>query len=69
MERGMEGSPVVEIWIDERGNVMDVAILESAGAMLDGAVLEAVASWKFRPASVNGTPVSVRMVLQHLFRR
>jgi TonB family protein len=69
MERGMEGSPVVEIWIDETGNVMDVAILESAGAMLDGAVLEAVASWKFRPASVGGTPVSVRMVLQHLFRR
>ena len=69
LERGLEGSPVVEIWIDEKGNVMDVAILESAGAMLDGAVLEAVAGWKFTPASVNGTPVSVRMTLQHLFRR
>jgi TonB family protein len=69
LERGMEGSPVVDIWIDEKGNVMDVAILESAGAMLDGAVLEAVAGWKFTPASVNGTPVSVRMTLQHLFRR
>jgi TonB family protein len=69
LERGMEGSPVVEIWIDEKGNVMDVAILESAGAMLDGAVLEAVAGWKFTPASVDGTPVSVRMTLQHLFRR
>jgi TonB family protein len=68
-ERGMEGSPVVEIWIDEKGRVMDVAIVESAGAILDGAVLEAVASWEFRPASVRGTPVSVRMVLQHLFRR
>jgi TonB family protein len=69
LERGMEGAPVVEIWIDEKGNVMDVAILESAGAMLDGAVLEAVAAWKFTPASVNGTPVSVRMTLQHMFRR
>jgi serine/threonine-protein kinase len=69
LERGMEGSPVVEIWIDEKGNVMDVAIVESAGAMLDGAVLEAVASWKFKPAAVGGTPVSVRMLLQHLFRR
>ena len=38
LERGLEGSPVVDIWIDEKGNVMDVAILESAGAMLDGAV-------------------------------
>ena len=68
-ERGMEGSPVVELWIDEKGHVMDVAIVESAGAMLDGAVLEAVAAWTFRPATVKGTPVSVRMTLQHLFRR
>ena len=68
-ERGMEGSPVVDIWIDEKGNVMDVAIIESAGAMLDGAVLEAVAGWKFRPATVGGTAVSVRLTLQHLFRR
>jgi TonB family protein len=67
-ERGMEGSPVVDIWIDEKGNVMDVAIVESAGAMLDGAVLEAVAGWKFRPAAVGGTAVSVRMTLQHLVR-
>jgi TonB family protein len=69
LERGLEGSPVVEIWIDEKGNVMDVAILESAGAMLDGAVLEAVAGWKFTPATVAETPVSMRMTLQHLFRR
>ncbi|HEV7502578.1 MAG TPA: TonB family protein, partial [Vicinamibacteria bacterium] len=62
-ERGMEGSPVVDIWVDEKGNVMDVAIVESAGAMLDGAVLEAVAGWKFRPATVGGTAVSVRMTL------
>jgi TonB family protein len=68
-ERGMEGSPVVDIWIDEKGNVMDVAIIESTGAMLDGAVLEAVAAWKFRPATIGGTTVSVRMTLQHLFRR
>jgi len=69
LERGMEGAPVVEIWIDENGHVMDVAIVESAGAMLDAAVLEAVTAWRFRPASVNGTPVSVRLTLQHLFRR
>lgn len=69
LERGMEGAPVVEIWIDEKGHVMDVAILESAGAMLDGAVLEAVAGWRFEPATVEGTPVSVRITLQHLFRR
>jgi TonB family protein len=68
-ERGMEGSPVVEIWIDERGQVNDVAIVESAGGLLDGAVLEAVAGWRFSPATLQGVPVSVRLTLQHLFRR
>jgi TonB family protein len=68
-ERGVEGTPVVELWIDEKGNVIDVAIVESAGAMLDGAVLEAVTSWRFSPATVQGVPVSVRLTLEHLFRR
>jgi TonB family protein len=68
-ERGMEGSPVVEIWIDEKGNVNDVAIVESAGGLLDGALLEAVTAWRFSPATVKGVPVSVRISLQHLFRR
>jgi TonB family protein len=68
-ERAMEGSPVVEIWIDEHGHVNDVAIVESAGGLLDGAVLEAVAGWRFSPATLQGIPVSVRLTLQHLFRR
>ena len=55
--------------VDEKGNVMDVAIVESAGAMLDAALLEAVISWRFSPATVRGVPVSVRLTLQHLFRR
>ncbi len=69
LERGLEGAPVVEVWIDEGGNVIDVAMVESAGALLDAAVLEAVASWRFAPARVGDVPVSVRLTLQHLFRR
>jgi TonB family protein len=68
-ERGMEGAPVVEVWVSETGHVMDVAIVESAGGTLDGALLEAVAGWRFTPATLNGVPVSVRMTVQHLFRR
>ena len=48
---------------------MDVAILESAGATLDGALLEAVTGWKFAPATLRGVPVSMRFTIQHLFRR
>ncbi|HET7746191.1 MAG TPA: TonB family protein [Vicinamibacteria bacterium] len=68
-ERGMEGVAAVDVWIDEEGNVIDVAIVESAGALLDTAVLEAVAGWRFSPATLRGVPVSVRMTLQHIFRQ
>jgi TonB family protein len=69
LERGLEGAPVVDVWVGETGQVIDVAIVESAGALLDAAVLEAVAGWQFTPARLRGVPVSVRLTLQHLFRR
>jgi TonB family protein len=68
-ERGLTGASVVELWVGETGDVVDVAVVESAGAVLDGALLEAVAGWKFTPATVKGVPVSVRLTVQHLFRR
>jgi TonB family protein len=55
--------------VGETGQVIDVAIVESAGALLDAAVLESVAGWQFTPARLRGVPVSVRLTLQHLFRR
>jgi TonB family protein len=67
-ERGIAGAPIVEVWIGEKGDVMDLAILESAGALLDGALLEAVSQWRFTPARVRGVPVSVRITIQHHFR-
>jgi TonB family protein len=68
-ERGLEGAPVVELWINEKGDVIDVAIVESAGALLDAALLEAVAGWSFQPATLRGTPVTVKLTVQHVFRR
>jgi TonB family protein len=59
----------VEVWVSETGDVIDVALVESAGAILDGALLEAVASWRFAPATLDDVPVSVRVEVQHLFRR
>jgi TonB family protein len=68
-ERGLEGSPVVEVWVSETGDVIDVAIVESAGAILDAALLQAVASWRFSPPLCRVVPVSMRVTVQHLFRR
>lgn len=67
-ERGLAGAPMVAIWIGEKGEVIDLSIVESAGAILDGALLDAVSHWRFTPARVRGVPVSVRITVQHHFR-
>jgi TonB family protein len=67
-ERGLAGAPTVEVWIGEKGEVIDLAIVESAGATLDGALLDAVSQWRFTPARVRGVPVTVRLTIQHHFR-
>jgi TonB family protein len=69
LERGLEGAPAVEVWVSETGDVIDVAIVESAGAILDGALLQAVAGWRFSPATLRGVPVSVGITVRHVFRR
>ncbi len=68
-DRGLEGTPSVELWVNEAGEVINSAIVESAGALLDSALLAAVQRWRFKPAMLRGIPVSVRITVQHHFRR
>ncbi|MFI5183583.1 MAG: TonB family protein [Vicinamibacteria bacterium] len=66
---GLEGCPVVELWVSELGDVINCAVVESAGAVLDNALLSAVSRWRFVPAQLRGVPVTMRITVQHLFRR
>jgi TonB family protein len=66
---GLEGAPVVELWVSESGVVVNAAIVESAGRALDEALLSAVTEWRFAPALAGGVPVAMRLTVQHLFRR
>jgi TonB family protein len=66
---GLEGCPVVELWVSEVGDVINSAVVESAGAILDNALLSAVSRWRFVPATLRGVPVTMRITVQHLFRR
>ncbi len=68
-ERGLEGTPSLEVWVSETGEVFNTAVVESAGKLLDDALLSAVLRWRFAPATLRGVPVSVRIVVQHHFRR
>ena len=49
--------------------VAAVSILESAGHVLDQALVRAVARWRFEPATRNGIAVSTTLTVQHVFRR
>jgi TonB family protein len=53
-----QGIAVLDVWIDERG---DVACVKAVRAMpvLDRAAIEAVRQWKFTPASLRGRPIAV----------
>jgi serine/threonine-protein kinase len=68
-ERGLEGTPSAEVWVSETGEVFNAALVESAGKVLDEALLTAVTRWRFAPATLRGVPVSVRILIQHHFRR
>jgi protein TonB len=57
---GVAGDVVVEVTIDEKGNVADTKVLESLGYGLEDKVLEALKNWRFTPATMNGIAIASR---------
>jgi TonB family protein len=53
-----EGRVVVEITIDERGEIVSKTVLESMGPKLDEKVLAALEKWHFQPATHNGVAIA-----------
>ena len=51
------GNEVIEITIDERGEIVNKTILQSLGPDIDNRCLAALENWHFRPATRNGTPI------------
>ena len=53
-----EGNVVVEITIDERGEIVRKTVLQSLGPGLDEKVMAALESWHFNPATRNGVAIA-----------
>jgi outer membrane biosynthesis protein TonB len=51
------GNEVIEITIDERGEIVRKTILQSLGTDIDDKCLAALENWHFHPATKNGTPI------------
>ncbi|MFZ1049261.1 MAG: TonB family protein [Candidatus Sulfotelmatobacter sp.] len=53
-----EGNVVVEITIDERGEIVRKTVLHSMGLKLDEKFLAALENWHFHPATRNGVAIA-----------
>jgi TonB family protein len=62
------GVVILEAIIDEQGDVTNVRVLKGLPMGLDQAALEAVRGWKFKPATLEGRPVSVYYTLTVTFQ-
>lgn len=51
------GNEVIEITIDERGEIINKKVLQSLGADIDTKCLAALENWHFQPATRNGAPI------------
>jgi TonB family protein len=54
--------------VDPQGAFTDLCVAQAAGEGLDEKALEAVTTWKFQPATLQGEPVAVRLNVEVSFR-
>jgi TonB family protein len=55
---------VIEVVIDERGNVITATIRGPMNLVYDRQVLQAASQWRYKPATLNGMPVRYRKFIQ-----
>jgi TonB family protein len=65
----IEGSVILVLIVDEKGNPTNLRVINSLGMGLDEKAIEAVTSWKFEPAfGKDGKPVAAKMAVEVSFR-
>ena len=55
---------VIELTIDEQGNVTTVALQQAMQPAFDQALIKAARTWKYKPALLNGRPVPFLKVIE-----
>ena len=59
---------VVEITIDESGNIVARTVVQSLGAAIDEKVLAALENWRFHPATRDGVPIPSKQDVVYHFK-
>jgi protein TonB len=65
--RGIEGTVVLSVLVDESGKVRAVKVISGPGAGLDQAAAKAVERIRFRPALRKGQPVAAQITYRYTF--
>jgi TonB family protein len=66
---GLQGDVVVEVTIDDKGNIVQKIVIQSLAPAIDGKVLEALENWRFRPATRNGLAIPSKQDVFYHFPR
>jgi len=66
---GVQGVVIIEAVIDEKGRVEDMRVLKGLPLGLDQQAVEAVRTWRFKPATRDHKPVKVYYTLLVNFNR
>src|SRR5215471_1078836 len=64
---GIEGTVVMQLYIDEKGAVQHVHVVSSPGWGLDTAAVAAANQFHFKPATADGVPVASQVVFEQRF--
>jgi protein TonB len=68
VKAGLQGVVYIEAIIDKQGKVTNARVLRGLGAGLSESALEAVQQWKWKPATLNGRPVTVYFTVHVKFQ-
>ena len=60
---GVEGDVVVEVTIDEHGNVVELKLVRGIGYGIEDRVLATLRQWRFRPASKDGVTIASQHIV------
>jgi len=63
----IEGSCIVGLVVDEKGNRTNLRIITGLGMGLDEKAIEAVKNWRFEPALKDGKPVPAKIAVEVTF--
>ena len=65
---GLNGTVVLYVVVDEKGQPSDLRVIHPLGLGLDQEAIKAVTKWRFRPGRKDGHPVAVSAQIKINFR-